>query len=333
MLFRAEARRQSLIFALLWIMLAHLVGCAATPHTKTLRDSPPQGLPASVELTATPFFPQRQYQCGPAALATVLGAQGVSVEAEALVPQVYLPAREGSLQIEMAASPRRYGMLSYLLAQNLQDLLTELAAGHPVLVMQNLGLDWLPQWHYAVVIGYDLVQEQLVLRSGTTERLVMSFALFERTWQRAEHWAMVVVSAGQVPVTAQPEQFLAAAHGLEQVGQWAAAAKAYRAATRRWPQHFDAWLMRGNLAYLQQEYAAAVMALREATILQPQRVAAWNNFAYALHASGCGDAAHIALQCGLQLAPQDANLLDSRHELSAQPMRQASIACPALACP
>ena len=44
-----------------------------------------------VQLADTPFFPQQAYQCGPAALATVLNANGVSISPEQLVPQVYLP--------------------------------------------------------------------------------------------------------------------------------------------------------------------------------------------------------------------------------------------------
>ena len=41
----------------------------------------------AVELAQTPFFPQDRYQCGPAALATVLGAAGVHVTPEELVPE------------------------------------------------------------------------------------------------------------------------------------------------------------------------------------------------------------------------------------------------------
>ena len=55
-------------------------------------------MPRSLELRGTPFFPQEDYQCGPAALATVLRAGGAGGDAESLQPQVYLPARAGSLQ-------------------------------------------------------------------------------------------------------------------------------------------------------------------------------------------------------------------------------------------
>ena len=104
-----------------------------------LRTAWPEGVEQTVELTAVPFFPQDEYQCGPAALATVLSHSGVDVTPEPLVSQVYLPSRQGSLQIEMLAAPRRYGRVSYQLAPRYADVLREVAAGNPVIVLQDVG--------------------------------------------------------------------------------------------------------------------------------------------------------------------------------------------------
>ena len=72
-----------------------------------------------------------------------------------------------------------------------------------MVVLQNLGLAWLPRWHYAVLVGHDLAARQLVLRSGTTERELMGFALFERTWARSARWAFVALVPGRLPATAR----------------------------------------------------------------------------------------------------------------------------------
>jgi hypothetical protein len=37
------------------------------------------GVPANVDLVDVPFFPQEEYQCGPAALATVLSYSGLAL--------------------------------------------------------------------------------------------------------------------------------------------------------------------------------------------------------------------------------------------------------------
>ena len=112
-------------------------------------------------------LPATDYQCGPAALATVLVASGAQVSPDDLVAEVYLPGRKGSLQAELIAAARSRGRLPYVLPPSLDDLLAQLAAGHPVLVLQKTGAGPWPGWHYAVVIGYDASRDRLLLRSGT----------------------------------------------------------------------------------------------------------------------------------------------------------------------
>ena len=94
------------------LALGLLSGCAAT-QTTALLSAPHADLPRQVELKATPFIAQERYQCGPAALAMSLRAAGFAIDADALVPQVYLPQREGSLQVEMLAAGRRNGALQH----------------------------------------------------------------------------------------------------------------------------------------------------------------------------------------------------------------------------
>jgi len=79
----------------------------------------------------------------------VLGAAGKPIEPEALRPQVHLPDRRASLQVEMLAAARRNGLVAVELKPGLSDLLAEIAAGDPAVVLRNLVLDRYPVWHYA----------------------------------------------------------------------------------------------------------------------------------------------------------------------------------------
>ena len=127
---------------------------------------------AAIELEETPFFSQTRYQCGPAALATTLVASGANAELDELVDAVYLPGRQGSLQLEMLAATRSAGRLPYVVNKTLSALLEELDAGRPVIVLQNLGVRVIPRWHYAVVVGIDAGRDRVILRSGTERRRV-----------------------------------------------------------------------------------------------------------------------------------------------------------------
>ena len=278
---------------------ALLAGCAAT-QVSDLLERYPAGLPAAAEIAATPFFPQADYECGPASLAAVLVHAGRAATPESLLPQVYLPARKGSLQAEMLATARRHDLVAYPLAPRMEDLLRELAAGTPVVVLQNLALDWAPQWHYAVAIGYDRDARQIVLRSGVTRRLTMALDTFERTWARSGYWAMLALPADRLPATATESAYVSAVASLERVAP-AAARRGYATALARWPRSLAVQIGLGNASYAMRDLPAAAAAYQRATQDHPAAADAWNNLAQALHELGSRDAALAAAQRAVSL--------------------------------
>ncbi len=269
-----------------WLLLALLAGCAQlVPQTVGLRTGWPEGIPQTVELTAVPFFPQEDYQCGPAALATVLSYSGVKITPEPLVSQVYLPSRKGSLQIEMLAAARRYDRVSYQLAPRYADLLREVAAGNPVVVLQDVG-PMFTQWHYAVVNGFDYPSGTVYLRSGTRARQEMPFTAFERQWMKSSYWAMVVTPPDRIPVTATEQGWMSAVLAMARAGGSEAAARAYAAALERWPDNLPAAIGLANQHHARGAFAEAVAVLREAQQKHPQSVIVINNLAQALSDQG-----------------------------------------------
>lgn len=239
-------------------------------------------LPRRVEWTQVPYFPQEEHQCGPAALSMVLRYAGAEVEYGRLKEEVYLPARQGSLQPEMLAGVRRHGMLAYRLQPDLETLLQEVAQGNPAVVLQNLGLDWYPVWHYAVVIGYDLDARQILLRSGSERRQSLSFTVFENTWERGGRWAMVVLPPGRLPATAQPGHLAQAAEALFAAGRPGEAYQVYRSAMSRWPDELVVLIGLSNAAYRLHDLIEAERILRHAVALHADSVAALNNLAQVL---------------------------------------------------
>jgi tetratricopeptide (TPR) repeat protein len=269
-----------------------LSGCAAWfPQTAELREGLPAGLPETVELKAVPFFPQSEYQCGPAALATTLVHQGAKVTPDELVPQVYLPARQGSLQVEMLAAARRHGMVSYVLAPRFEDLLREIADGTPVIVLQDLGFGLIERWHYAVAMGYDYDAGRLILRSGETERQLLAFTLHEMAWKRSHYWAMVAMPPDRIPRTADETRWLAAIAALERAGGTRAARTAYGTFLKRWPANVNAAVGLANTHHALGELREAEGVLRDAAARTPDSVVVLNNLAQTLSDQGRDDEA------------------------------------------
>ena len=264
-----------------FICVAVLLGGCASPQVSRLSGDWPAGLPAQAELTRTPFFAQADYECGPAALAMAITAAGTPITPESLVPQVYLPARLGSLQVEMPVAVRRAGLLAYTLAPEVQAVLMEVAAGNPVVVFQNLSLPWYPVWHYAVVIGYDRETQTLLMHSGTTPRMPISLSAFERTWARGDYWALVALPPDRLPATADAARLATAVVALERVDP-KAALMAYGSALARWPGDRSFLLGSGNAAYALGNLPAAQSAYAAAAAAHPDFADAWNNLAQVL---------------------------------------------------
>jgi hypothetical protein len=260
-----------------------LSGCALiVPQSEAIRGEWPAGVPLKAEIEAVPFFPQQDNSCGPAALATTMGAFGVDATPEALIGQVYLPAREGSLQVEMLAAPRRYGMVSYKLAPTYEAVLREVAAGNPVIVLQDYGVWPVSLWHYAVVVGYDRSTGEAILRSGEKRRLSIPFGVLEYTWKESDYWAMVAVPPSRLPATATEADYLASVLALERLGNTAAAGTAYATLLQRWPGNLVAAIGRANSLYSAGNLAGAEAVLRQAVDKHPESAVALNNLAQTL---------------------------------------------------
>jgi tetratricopeptide (TPR) repeat protein len=281
---RENARRLAGVFFACAVAL--LGGCASlVPQSSKLHDQGmPEGLPKHVELSEVPFFPQDDYQCGPAALATLLSSYGPAVTPQQLVPEVYLPERKGSLQVEMLAAARRHGLVSYKIRPSLDALMREVASGNPVILLQNLGLR--DGWHYAVAIGWDYDDGMLILRSGEDKRKEMRFPFNELAWMRSGYWAMVAVPPERIPVTAEEQGWLAAVAAFERAAAPARARTAYARFLERWPGNTGASVGLANTLHALGELKQAEDVLREAARRAPDSVIVLNNLAQTLSDQG-----------------------------------------------
>ncbi len=278
-------------------------GCATGPEHLVLRAA---GAP--VELVDVPFFPQDEFQCGPAALATVLVDAGIDVTPQALKSQVFIPDRRGSLQAELLAATRRHGRVPYVLPGSLAPILDEIRAGRPVLLLQNLGMERWPVWHYAVLVGFDPGRDRFLLRSGTTQRKQSRARNLLASWDKAGRWSIVVVSPSDPPVSADVLGWLRAVAPFESTGNLKLASEGYNAAVKRWPDEAIAWAALGNVRYLQKNLVAAEESYSRALTLSENLWTARNNLIRTLVDRGCAGRAEPWVRSAGEPPPEFASM-------------------------
>lgn len=213
-------------FAMCCLLAACASGPQLLPETKRL--------PERVELTDVPFFQLSDAQGGPSALAALLNHFGVVTSPGLVDKRIQQLAKGQSPQKGLETVVRSYDLLVYPLASNLDALLQQVSAGHPVLVQQDR-LFGGPGSQFALLVGYDQRERTLVLRSGNNRRWHTSFASFDDAWAEAGRWAVLIQPANQLPARPDEQVWLQAARDLLQQGRGAAAQRALLTARQIWP--------------------------------------------------------------------------------------------------
>lgn len=261
-----------------------LFSCATkTPKTDALVKA--EVSPVSHLIVGVPFIEQADNHCGPSSLAMILSYKNHPVTLETLTSQMYTPEKKGSFKTDLINTVRRQGLLA-VEVKELKNMLSEIATDHPVLVFQNLGFNWYPNWHFAVAIGYDLAVPEMILHSGKNKQDTMDMRLFERSWSLGDHWSVVILKPGELSQTGNDLEHVAAISGLEQVGKLKEAHLSYQAVLKKWPQSLPGHIGMANVHYTEKKYKLSVKVLKEALKFHPTHSMLWHNLATAQGASG-----------------------------------------------
>jgi hypothetical protein len=294
-------------------LLLLLQCCVSAPQTASLQRQS-ISIPASHEISQVPFFPQQEFYCGPTTLAEILNYYAIEVAPEQVSSKLFIPDRRGSLQVEMISSVRQYGMLAYAESGNLLQLLSLVSEDIPVIVLQNLGVSWMPVWHYALVIGYDLEQQWLRLHTGVTEGRLVPMDLFERTWERGDYWLLAAVPPDKSSKFFDAFKYISAAQDLMAVGMEAAAVKALESASTQWSSYWLPYFLLGN-HYLEENPVHALNWFRQGLDVGATNPSYLNNYAYALLYNNCDAQALDVIQQAIMLQPDNPTLQDSLQDI------------------
>ncbi len=285
----------SIRFLLLFSFL--FAGCASRGEKLKAK----YGLTNQQIVLDVPFTEQADYFCGPATLAMNLNFIGSKHSTTELSTMLFTPQMKGTLQNDMISATRRLGVIAISVTKMI-DVIKMVKDGHPVLILQNLGLSWYPRWHYALVVGYNLQDSVLILHSGKYKNMRMKIATFENTWARVENWGLTIVQPGVIPNSANENEMIKATAGLELAAHFEKARLSYETILKKWPLSGGAYLGLGNISYQLSDYPQSKKYLKRSVELSPDSAGAWFNYAIVLIETGDINNARMAASKAISLA-------------------------------
>jgi len=168
-----------------------LLAACAGPSAEAVRAAV-AAAPAAGTILPVPYFPQEEYRCGPAALASVLAFWGLPADPAAVAEAIYLPRLKGTLSLDLLLYAERQGLRATLLPPDAEALKAALRAGRPVIALLNVGSRLLPTWHYVVLVGYADGPRAFLAHDGRYRERVFPYDDFAWRWQDAGRWALLL---------------------------------------------------------------------------------------------------------------------------------------------
>jgi ABC-type bacteriocin/lantibiotic exporter with double-glycine peptidase domain len=179
---RLLARVTAWTAAAVLLLAVALTGCAGTVPAAF---SPPAG---AARLADVPFFPQLDYQCGPASLAGVLNYYGKRITPDEIARAIFREKIRGTVTLDMVLYAREQGLSARWSSATVGDIVQAVDERIPLIVMVDYGFSVVSQNHYMVVVGYD--PKGIVANSGTTRETHIPWKDFLPTWERAKRWTL-----------------------------------------------------------------------------------------------------------------------------------------------
>jgi Tfp pilus assembly protein PilF len=231
---------------------------------------------AGENILPVPFIAQKPNYCGPAALAMLANYYGHPVSQDEIAGAIYLPDVGGTLTSELGEYARRFHLWVRQYHGSLEDLREKLAAGVPVLVLGRFG----DRTHYFLVLGWDSFRQIVTVHSDTRPRFEMRLEDFQRYWDRAGNWTLLVCPPEKATWHLSAEEHNDLGVFYERAGELQPATQQYVVATQMRPENSYFRMNLGNALLKQRRLAEAAKAFARAVELDPQNADAMNNLAY-----------------------------------------------------
>jgi ABC-type bacteriocin/lantibiotic exporter with double-glycine peptidase domain len=165
-----------------FLILLMLLSCAG----------PSSNLPTKGSRTVdgVPFYPQEEYQCGPASLAGVLSYYGLKVTPAEIAAEIFSRHARGTLDMDMVFCAQKRGMKAEQYSGSIEDLRHNIDSRRPLIVLIDEGFWVYQKSHFMVLVGYG--EKSVLVNSGKEEHKVLSQDSFSKTWEGTKFWTLKI---------------------------------------------------------------------------------------------------------------------------------------------
>jgi hypothetical protein len=300
------ARRSSKAEAVARLLLPSVCLLAASCITITPR-SQRAGDSAQV-IASMPLQKWGIESCGAGSLSTVLQHYGDTTTMQSW--DATLPKTHGGVMtIDLLLAARSKGFDAQLVTGDPALVASELQQGHPTILMLRV-IDTFGRqfdfFHYIVVDGIDPARGLIRTQWGDAKPRWTSFTRIEPAWAGGGHAAILIHPRDPLAGS------LRAAVALEEKGDYASAATAYRDLLAQHPDSIVAWTNLGNAEMQRGRRSESEEAFRHALALDANSRDALNNLAWLLLQEGRLDEAEsYARKAAAQNGPDRYVVLDT----------------------
>jgi len=289
-----------------------LAGCATS---FTSRVNPPSNFESreSFYLEKAPSVDQKSYQCGPAALESVIRYWGGNADADSIGKAIYGPKTRGVLNFTLAQYLKTAGFWTEVHEeQTEQDLKRWLRKGIPPIVMLDTGTLWVRTYHFVVLKGFDDRLNIFYANTGVLETQSIDYAEFGRRWKKAGRWSLITAPPEKVDWELDEAQSIDIALMFEKSGNRAEAERRLESALVKNPESVTAKFNLANIYSQSNRPEQAKIIYQELLHNNPARPELSNNLAWVYYQEGrCEEAIKIIEAAFKSGAPRNYEILDT----------------------
>jgi ABC-type bacteriocin/lantibiotic exporter with double-glycine peptidase domain len=137
-----------------------------------------------------PFYPQEDYQCGPASIASVMGYWNVHVDPDEIGKEIFSKSAGGTVTIDMMLYAEKKGFHVDQLKGSMEILKNSVDSGYPIIVLVDYGMSVIQINHFMVVTGYS--NGGVIVHSGKFPNRVISQKDFLSAWKKTDYWSLLI---------------------------------------------------------------------------------------------------------------------------------------------